>query len=145
MRNLHDFDDTALDACPAMFPLDASRPVDDIREKCNGNANSETDRMPKRRRHLKILAAATTKTGRACRRYSKRYVARSRRQIEDGPALPQAVAKGVTGHKTDSMFSRYNITSGEDMREALRKQRAHLSGRAGSNLAEFPSVKGKSE
>lgn len=55
--------------------------------------------------------------------------------------VPQAVAKGVTGHKTDSMFSRYNITSGDDMREALRKQREHLSGKPSTNVASFPTPK----
>lgn len=36
--------------------------------------------------------------------------------------VPQAVAKTITGHKTDSMFQRYNIVSAEDKRDALQKR-----------------------
>ena len=35
--------------------------------------------------------------------------------------VPQAVAKKITGHKTDSMFSRYNIVSTEQVHDAMRK------------------------
>lgn len=35
--------------------------------------------------------------------------------------VSQEVAKSVTGHVTDSMFSRYNITSTEDQRKALQQ------------------------
>jgi integrase len=48
--------------------------------------------------------------------------------------VPQAVAMAITGHKTDSMFRRYNVTSGEDVRDALRRQRAYLAGQAGTNV-----------
>jgi len=34
--------------------------------------------------------------------------------------VPQSVAMRITGHKTASMFTRYNITDTEDVREALR-------------------------
>ena len=34
--------------------------------------------------------------------------------------VPQSVALRITGHKTASMFTRYNITDTEDVREALR-------------------------
>lgn len=66
----------------------------------------------------------------------------ARNMIRGGVA--QAVAKSITGHKTDSMFSRYNITSNDDKRDALKKLREHLSssGKAASNVAEFPSAKG---
>jgi integrase len=37
------------------------------------------------------------------------------------------VAKAMTGHKTDSVFSRYNITSQEDMKEAALKHEKFLS------------------
>ncbi len=33
----------------------------------------------------------------------------------------QAVAMRITGHKTDSVFRRYNVTSDDDKRDALRK------------------------
>ena len=35
--------------------------------------------------------------------------------------VPQTVAMSITGHKTVSMFNRYNITSQEDRRDALRR------------------------
>lgn len=35
--------------------------------------------------------------------------------------VPQSVAMAITGHRTLSMFTRYNITSAEDMREAIRR------------------------
>lgn len=37
------------------------------------------------------------------------------------------VAKRITGHLTDSVFSRYNITSQDDMKEAALKQEQFLS------------------
>jgi integrase len=38
------------------------------------------------------------------------------------------VAKRITGHKTDSIFSRYNIVSANDLKEAAIKQDAFLDG-----------------
>jgi integrase len=39
------------------------------------------------------------------------------------------VAKSISGHKTDSMFSRYNITDERDQREALRRLDLYVAGR----------------
>jgi integrase len=41
--------------------------------------------------------------------------------------VPQAVAMSLSGHRTISMFLRYNITSDDDQRDALRRMQAHLS------------------
>lgn len=38
--------------------------------------------------------------------------------------IPQNVAMAMTGHKTPSIFARYNITSGTDLREAAEKMNA---------------------
>jgi integrase len=35
--------------------------------------------------------------------------------------VPQATAKAITGHKTDSMFSRYNIVSVEQVHDAMQR------------------------
>lgn len=37
------------------------------------------------------------------------------------------VAKAITGHVTDSMFSRYNITDEADLREGLEKASAYVA------------------
>lgn len=39
--------------------------------------------------------------------------------------VPQSVAMSISGHKTTSMFYRYNITSDEDRRDALRRLESH--------------------
>lgn len=41
--------------------------------------------------------------------------------------VPQSVAMSISGHKTISMFNRYNITSGADKLDALRKTAEHLA------------------
>jgi integrase len=51
--------------------------------------------------------------------------------------VPQTVAMAITGHKTDSMFRRYNITTSDDKREALKKQLDYLKAQPATNVAEF--------
>jgi len=41
--------------------------------------------------------------------------------------VSQPVAMSISGHRTVSMFLRYDITSEEDKREALRKTQAHVN------------------
>jgi hypothetical protein len=41
--------------------------------------------------------------------------------------VPQSVAMSISGHKTVSMFIRYNITSASDKIDALRKTAEHLA------------------
>lgn len=40
--------------------------------------------------------------------------------------MPEKIAMDMTGHKTPSVFQRYNITSEEDLREASRKLQGYL-------------------
>src|SRR5206468_8478022 len=44
--------------------------------------------------------------------------------------VDQAVAMRVTGHQTISVFQRYRIVSDDDVRTALERTQAALSGRA---------------
>jgi len=41
--------------------------------------------------------------------------------------VPQSVAMSISGHRTVSMFLRYNITSNADQREAFRRVDSHLA------------------
>ncbi len=50
-----------------------------------------------------------------------------RNMIRAGVA--QTVAMSITGHKTDSMFRRYNVSSNLDQREAMRRQSEYLAGK----------------
>jgi len=55
--------------------------------------------------------------------------------------VPQSVAMAISGHTTVSMFSRYNITSEDDKREALRRTQSHLAAASsGRKVLPFPST-----
>ena len=41
--------------------------------------------------------------------------------------VAQSIAMSISGHKTVSMFNRYNITSGADKIDALDKTAVHLA------------------
>lgn len=43
--------------------------------------------------------------------------------------VPQSVAMRISGHRTAAMFTRYDIASEEDKREALRRTQAHRKGK----------------
>jgi integrase len=64
----------------------------------------------------------------------------ARNMIRGG--VPQSIAKRVTGHRSDSMFQRYDIASMDDKLEAIRKARVYAATRStvGDNITQFPSV-----
>jgi hypothetical protein len=62
----------------------------------------------------------------------------ARNMIRGG--VPQSVAMRVTGHRSDSMFRRYDVASLDDKLEALRRAREYAATRAavGGNVTPFP-------
>jgi hypothetical protein len=52
--------------------------------------------------------------------------------------VPQSVAMAIGGHRTTSMFLRYNITSDDDRRHALRAVQAHVASELGESHPVVP-------
>ena len=45
----------------------------------------------------------------------------------DRAGVPRQVAKQITGHKTDSMYNRYNIVNEQDIRDGMLQAEKYLS------------------
>ncbi len=48
--------------------------------------------------------------------------------------IPERVAMAISGHRTRSVFERYNIVSQKDLKEAARKQESYILTQNGYNL-----------
>ena len=59
--------------------------------------------------------------------------------------IPESIAMKVTGHKTASVFRRYDIKSDADMREAAQKQEAYIKNLDSTKEAQFVRLPAKEE
>jgi len=56
--------------------------------------------------------------------------------------IPERVAMQISGHKTRSVFDRYDIVSERDLKEASAKLSEHLSFQDGHKLGTIKKIKG---
>ena len=71
------------------------------------------------------------------------------RPQHDPPGVPQKTPRTVSGHKTDAVFSRSNIVSEDDIRDAARRieegAKAAVSGSIHSSFIVEPQIESASE
>ena len=61
------------------------------------------------------------------------------------PGIPEKVAMQISGHKTRSVFERYNIVDERDMELASKRQEEYLNSILGTKLGTMTNFEEKKE
>jgi integrase len=100
--------------------------------------DKSTDRI---KRFDKTWKNACIKSGLGIRLFHDFRRTAVRNMIRSG--VPERVAMMIAGHKTRSVFDRYNIVSDHDLKLAAKQQEAYLEAQHGHNLGTICPFSGK--